>query len=932
MVEVALIGREEELATIAEFLGSAQVALVLEGEAGIGKTTLWRRGLDEAGSRGIRVLAASASGSEAQMALTALRDLLGDPFVEVADALPPPQRRALEVALLRADPEGQRHEPGSTAVALVSALRELAAAAPLVVAVDDLQWLDAASAALLEFAARRLGDEPLKLLLTVRSEPGSATPAGLDRALGERLRRLRVGPLSVGALHRILYDRLGLTLPRPTLVQLVETSGGNPFFALELAQALQRRGGRAEPDGSLPIPASLQELVRERLAALPEETREALLLVSAASAPSAALVESALGEDAWERLRPALDAQVIDHIDGDVRFTHPFLRSAVPTEADPQQRRAAHRRLSEVVTDPEPRARHLALAAKAPDAPVAAALEEAAQGARARGAPAAAGELSEYAVRLTPSADVARVLERTLAAASYHFEAGDAARAHDLLREAVSRAPSGCLRAEALTRLGRALAFMADHRAGMGAYRAALAEPSAEAATRGAAEMGLAVALMRMLEDLAGSARHARAAVSLAEHAGDTVALSEYLATTALIDGLRGEPEAMELMRRAERLGASPPDTAFPASYFLRGLFGPGFVVGVLLAFTDQLDQALAQLETARDVALELGDDGSLPLILRHLSQLEWLAGHWPEADRLAAEGRELALQTGQPAQLAVCAGMHALVQAHAGEVEAARASASEALELAGTTGAGFGELLGHSALGFLDLSLGDPAACHARLGPLLARLRAAGVGEPGVVRFVQDEVEALAALGRVDDAVEPLAWLEERATRLDRASALAVCGRLRGLVRAARGDAAGGIAEVEAALAHHERVPIPFERARSLLVLGRLRRLAKRKRDARVALEQAAAAFERLGARLWVEQAETELGRISGRAPSRWELTPTERRIATLAAAGKTNREIAAELYVSPKTVEFHLRHVYGKLGVRSRIELLRAMAPAKD
>jgi DNA-binding CsgD family transcriptional regulator len=214
----------------------------------------------------------------------------------------------------------------------------------------------------------------------------------------------------------------------------------------------------------------------------------------------------------------------------------------------------------------------------------------------------------------------------------------------------------------------------------------------------------------------------------------------------------------------------------------------------------------------------------------------------------------------------------------------------------------------------------------------LLERLRVAGVGEPGLLRFVQDEVEALTALGRIDDAIEVLSWLEEHASRLDRASALAVCARLRGLIRAAGGDAAGGIAETEAALAQHDRVPIPFERARTLLVLGRLRRLAKRKRDARVALEEAAAEFERLGAPLWLQQARAELGRISGRAPSRWELTPSESRIAALAAAGKTNREIAAELLVTTKTVEFHLHHVYGKLGVRSRLELLRALEPTKD
>jgi DNA-binding CsgD family transcriptional regulator len=311
---------------------------------------------------------------------------------------------------------------------------------------------------------------------------------------------------------------------------------------------------------------------------------------------------------------------------------------------------------------------------------------------------------------------------------------------------------------------------------------------------------------------------------------------------------------------------------------------------------------------------------------------VKWLTGSWEEARRLAVEGEELAVQTGQPAQRAVCVGMRALVHAHAGEVEQAREAAAAALQLADATYAGFAELLARSALGGLALSLGDAAACERELGPLLGRVRAAGVGEPALLRFVADELEALLALGRTDDAAAALAWLEGRAAVLDRSSALASCARCRALLHAARGARADALAAAEAALVHHDRAPIPFERARTLLVLGRLRRLARRKRDAREALEDAAATFAVLGARIWLDHADAELARISGRSPSRGELTASERRVAALAVAGKTNREIASELYVTPKTVEFHLRNVYGKLGVRSRIELARAYAAAKD
>jgi DNA-binding CsgD family transcriptional regulator/tetratricopeptide (TPR) repeat protein len=927
-----LVGREQELAVVAEFLDSDGAALAIEGEAGIGKTTLWRRALADAAGRDFRILACSASPAETQLAFTAVRDLLDAPFTEVAGELPPPQRRALEVALVRAEPDEDRGASGATAVAFVSALRELVAARPVVIAIDDVQWLDGASAFLLEFAARRLRDERLRLLLTSRSEPDAAAPLGLDRALGERLRRLRVGPLSVGALRRILDERLGLRLPRPALLRLAETAGGNPFFALELARALQRRGGPVVPGAPLPVPRSLHELIGERLAALPAATREALLLVAALSDAPSAAVETALGEEAWPSLRPALDAQVLELVDGAVGFTHPLLRSAVEAGANSLQRRRAHQRSSEVVADPEQRARHLALAASGPDAAIAGALEEAARRAHARGAPGVAGELGELAVQLTPDADRVSTHRRTLAGAAYHFEAGDAALARDLLEKAVESAPSGRLRAEAYARLGRANAFMADHRGATRAYRRALDEPEADAESWAAAEQGLAVALMRMLQDLPAAARHARAAASLAERRGDRTALPEYLATVALIEGLRGRSRAAKLMRQAEALYSPAPVSGFHRSYFLRGLRGADFMLGALFALRDDVPAALARLERAHRAALDLGDDSSLPLILRYLAQVKWLAGSWKEARLLAAEGEQLAVETGQPAQQAVCAGMRAVVHAHGGEVEPARQAAAAASRLAEATSSGFAELLARFALGSLALSLGDAAACDRQLTPLLARLQAAGVGEPGLLRFVPDQIEALLALGRRDEAAEALAWLEERALRLDRAPALATCARCRALLQASGGDVVKAVATAQAALAQHERAPIPFERARTLLVVGRLRRLVRRKREARDALEQAAATFADLGARLWLEQSRAELARISGRARSRSDLTASERTVAALAAAGKTNREIASELYVTPKTVEFHLRNVYGKLGVRSRIELARTFASAKD
>ena len=414
-------------------------------------------------------------------------------------------------------------------------------------------------------------------------------------------------------------------------------------------------------------------------------------------------------------------------------------------------------------------------------------------------------------------------------------------------------------------RLARANAFGANLRVAAALYRQAIAEADPESATRAEAEEGLAVALMRMLEDLPTAAQHAANATELAKRLGDGHALAEFRASHALIVGLRGDPRALGLMQRVEGVEAFDAESDFGPSRFLRTLWGTGFMSSVLRVFADDLDEARAGLELARARAVEAGDEASLPLLLRYLSLVELLAGDWSRAERLADEGYEASLQTGQPSQQAVLAASNALIAAHRGNVEATRATADEALRLGEETGSGFAELLARSALGLLELSLANPDRAAEELEPLVDAIEAAGVGEPGVARFVPDAIEARIAVGRLGDAATLLASHEERARRLDRPSALAAAGRCRALLLAARTDFDGALASVGEALAQHARVAIPFERGRTLLVLGAVQRRAKRKRAAREALEEALAVFERLGARLFAEQARLELG------PHRW-------------------------------------------------------------
>jgi len=292
-VDDELIGRRDELAQLSGFLdnvASRSGALVIEGEAGIGKTTLWQEGLRGAKARSLRSLSCSPSGAEVQLSFTALGDLLSGVLVDTLPKIPAPQRRALEGALLLAEVEGPPPDQRAVALAVLAVFRVLAMAGPVLVAIDDAQWLDAPSADVLQFALRRLDADPVGLLATVRVPDEKRAPLSFDRMLP--LERLRLGPLSLGAIHELLARRLGASLPRPALVRVHETSGGNPFFALELGRALQDQGGRLSMDQPLPVPTGLGELVAIRLAPLPARARDTLLIMAGLAQPTIELVQA----------------------------------------------------------------------------------------------------------------------------------------------------------------------------------------------------------------------------------------------------------------------------------------------------------------------------------------------------------------------------------------------------------------------------------------------------------------------------------------------------------------------------------------------------------------------------------------------------------------------------------------------------------------
>jgi DNA-binding CsgD family transcriptional regulator len=919
-----VIGREVEQAALREFLSSDRelpAALILDGEAGIGKTTLWHAGVEIAqGSH--QVLVAQAASAEAEFPFASLSDLLDDRAAEVLPKLPLPQRRALEVALLLAEPGEHAPDPRAIATAFLNVVRLVATDGPVLVALDDIQWIDPPSRRVLEFLVRRLEREPVALLVACRTEREESPPLGMARAFAEnRLTELRIGPLSLGALHEVLRARLGLTFARPTLRRIAEASGGNPLFALEIARAVSSSGRRIDPTEPLAIPETLDDLISDRIAGLPAETREALLVAAVAAAPTIELVRAAVSDDPWERLRPALEAEAIE-IDGEqIRFTHPLLASATQARADLGQRRDMHSRLGALVSEPEERARHLALAVGAPDESVASAIERGAGRALARGAPDVAAALEESAARLTPALHRDDGWRRIMQAAHHHLHAGALERAQGLLEEVVAEAPAGALRA-------KALAWQASNRflqAGGPAMRIedlqkALADASKDTSLQSGIERGLAW-LHQAAGDLASAQQHARAAVELAEHADDELVLAMALATHAFMKFVTGRGLDVELIDRAVRLEPehTPDGYLRPTSIYIYGL---------LLEWSGEHERARSLFERRQRESQQRGYEVELPFSMNHLARLALRAGDVARARAIAADVLDHTLQMRLEEEQAYALATVSLVEAHCGNAKVARELTEQGLALAERTAIEPPRFELLAVEGFLDLSLGQAEAAHRVLGPLVEALAAAGFGEPAVFRVEPDDIEALITLGRLEQAEVALDRLLAHARTVPSPWIAAVATRSGGMLEGAHGDARGAVAMLEDAHKKAAALGEPFELARTLLALGSTQRRGKRWAAARHSLEEAKRIFERVGARLWVERTQEELARVPGRRSRGSRLTPTERRVAELVAEGRANKEVAAALFVTVKAVEANLSRVYAKLGIRSRTELAKRFA----
>lgn len=919
-----IVGREPELAELYAFveeLPSGPCALVMEGEAGIGKTTLWEAAIARAERNGMRVLRCRPAESEARMAHSGWMDLFRGVGDADLDRLPEPQRAAVEVALLRSAPSGRTADPRAVSAGTLGVLRSLSERSPVLIAIDDQQWLDRESVLLVEYCARRLDDEPVGFLACGRLIEGRSDPIHLGAALREkRFRHVAIHALPPSAIGLLLVARFGLTLPYPTIRRIHEAVGGNPLYAIEVGRAMQESGDRTGHE--IPVPADVRGLVRSRIARLDVGAREVVEVSSACARPSVAILASMLGEDAvLRRLAEAETAGILASEHEVVRFVHPLFAAAAYSAMSRARRRTVHRRLASVVSDAEERAHHLALGSEPPDQRVAATLEVEAERTAGRGAPIAAAELFEEAARFTSPDRADTIGGLMMRASDQHFLAGGHERAVELVEEWLAVAHPGPDRASALLRLGRLLFYRDLHRAAevLTAAEAEDAPPSIQSQVHVQATW-----VARDLLDLDDAVRHAEVAVRLAEEARDDEAF--VCAVGALCAALQcsGTPVDRELLDRAVALEGSV--------RLLTPTDGARWILGGELWTSGRYEEGRRIYEDILATARAHGDEMSLTDMLLNLGELEASAGNWDAALAYWREMYEFDLQIGYPAAVPAC--RLATIEAHRGHLEEAHRHVADALASVRAHAEQFGGLREFDAIvarGTVDLVAGDLEGSARYLEDARDRLIASGIRDPWAVwPVVADLSEVLVELGRADEAEWLLCSVEAMPSDTH---ALVLAGRARGLLAAARGAPGEAIDELEAALEHARAFDAPFDRARTLLVLGTVRRHAKLKSAAREALQSARAIFEWLGAAPWVDRVDAELASIGGRRTAlAGQLTPTEERVARLAAAGRTNREIADSLFLSVRTVESHLSHSYAKLGVRSRTELALTGVPPDD
>jgi DNA-binding CsgD family transcriptional regulator len=885
-----LIGRETETAGLGQLLDAARLgtsgALVIRGEAGIGKTALLEHAASMAAD--FHVLRATGIESEAELPYAALHQLLR-PLEDRIDQLADPQAHALRGALgLAHEREADRFLIG---VGVLTLLADAAEERPLLALLDDAAWFDHESAHALGFTARRLQAEGVVLLFAARDEPGQAfTLPGVAE--------LHVERLADPEARQLLGDRIDAT--RRDAV--IKRAGGNPLVLLELASA---------PDGA--APGGAEEAFARRVRALPERTQELLLVAAADSTTSLAVVGAAAGRLELDAaaLAPAESDGLVHAAAGSIEFRHPLVRSAVYHAAPFEARARAHRALADVLTgdqNADRRAWHHAAAVLGTDEDAAAELEGTASRAIERSGHAAASAALERAGELSPGEDDRR--RRLVAAAREAALAGERDRALAILDRAGTVTDPALVASAAVTRGWRAMDVGAGHEGfdwfmqAVRAGRVAAPPLALQAAVRATEVAGQArtperlTELRVLLEDMPAGTDDERS----------TLAVAQAFTAFAADDLDATFPALARAVALAE--GSRDPLTLLHASW--------------AAAFAWDLLTAARLAARAEQLARGTGAIAPLTAILMSRATWELGASRFSAGESAATEALALARESHQGGLAAIALALLARVDAARGREEACRERASEAMTMAAARGEAQPQSAAELALAELDLAMGRPADA-------LPRLRAVFAEGHAAYRYavIDSLVEAAAGAGRPDDALDAVAAWQRLARHTGTAAGDVVLARARALL--ATPEEAD--ARFRECLVAHEALPWPFVQARTELAYGAFLRRARRKSEARTQLRAALERFEALGAAPWADRAAAELRATGETARKRDastidQLTPQELQIARLVAEGARNRDIAGQLFLSPKTVEYHLRKVFQKLEIASRTELVKLVS----
>ena len=911
-----LQGREKQFLLATSLLSRIEAgpqALLIQGEQGGGKTAFLLNVLRSAREMGYEVMLARPSNLEASLGFAALGDLLDQVTDNQLGGLSAPLRQALDGVLLRGEPPRATSDGRAVSLALLTILRGLAARAPIVLAIDDAEWLDGPTSEAIGFALRRLGGQPVALVATCSAATGELAMFQSIRDVA--VLRLLLEPLGEESLGELICSRLAVSLPRPTILEIHDMARGNPAIALEIARALIDGEISQRPGEPLPPPEGLAQSVRKQLIQITAEARDALLVAASLDQQVLPMVDAVLGVRGRTGVEDAISAGLIE-LDGDLlRFRWPLTAATAYHEASPTRRQEIHRLLAGLAVEPQKRARHLALASSGTDSELAAFLERTADEMLSTGSLQEATDLADLAVRLTPPGEAREATRRQLIAAKYHARIGDTRAAVESLEAISNRAEAGPNRIGILSCLG---AMKLIDR-GPHAVRDLLRIASAEAAGR-ADSLGMIALLQGAADYLAGELKSAATAAQRAMdrslEAGDRHLGAIAPILMAAVTFSLGEPGCREYLERVPTVARGLASTLVP-------LYA-GAVRAHVTAFQDDLASARTALELARQNAAGAQHGPLLSLLTGRLAETHCWLGDYPQAARLARGGSEAASAVSASPLRALLLYASALADAYEGRIERARQLARRGEEIAVEAGTAPWAALNSAVLGHIELVLGNAELAVQYFRPLLGRCLGPG-SEPGLLRLLPDAIEALIGTGDLTRAQELIPELEEAGRTLGASWPSASAARCRALLAAAAGDLTQAAGLASSAIEYERRLPTPrpLELGRHLLLHGTVVRRLKQRRLAAAALSEARTSFAGIGAPLWLSRAQVDSQRLGRRGYARSGLTPTQERVAELVSRGLSNREVARALFVTVNTVEDNLKAIYRKLDVHSRAAL---------